>query len=98
MGLETPAVDLTDEQLLCVSYRFFHLDLINLDAKQLVSEVVVEIETVSVLHVLPARVLVEDAGLSAGQGLQGPSELSLLCAAFRENGGYTTQSTHLEHL
>lgn len=91
VSIEAPAVDLTDEQLLCVPYCFFHLDLINLDAKQLVFEVVVEIEAVSVLHVLPPGVLVKDAGLSAGQGLQGSSEFSLLCAAFRQNAGYTTE-------
>lgn len=56
------------------------MNLINLDAKELVFEVVVEVEAVSVFHVFPAGVLVEDACLSAGQGLQGASELSLLCA------------------
>lgn len=61
-------------------YRFLHLDLVDLDAEQFMFEIIVEIEAVSVLHVLPSRVLVEDASLSAGQGLQRPPELSLLCA------------------
>lgn len=56
-------------------------------------EVVVEIEAVAVLHVLPSRVLVEDPGLAAGQGLKGPPEFSLLCARFRQdNSGYTTET------
>ncbi len=61
-------------------YRFLHLDLVDLDAEQFVFKIVVEIETVSILHVFPSRVLVEDASFSAGQGLQCASELSLLCA------------------
>lgn len=59
-------------------YRFFHLDLIDLDAEQLVLKFVVEIESISVLHVFATRVLVEDTGFSAGQGLQRTPELSVL--------------------
>ena len=61
-------------------YRFFHLDLVDLDAEQLVFKISVEIETVSILHVFPSRVLVEDARFSAGEGLKCSPELSLLCA------------------
>lgn len=50
-------------------YRFLHLDLVDLDAEQFMFEIVVEIETVSILHILPPRVLVEDTSFSAGQGL-----------------------------
>ncbi len=51
-------------------YRFLHLDLVDLDAEQFVFEVIVEIETVSILHIFSSRVLVEDTCLPAGQGLQ----------------------------
>lgn len=61
-------------------YRFFHLNLIDLDAKELVFEVVVEIETVSILHIFPSRILVKDTCFPTGQGLQGTPELTLLCA------------------
>lgn len=60
-------------------YRFLHLDLVDLDAEQFMFKIIVEVETVSVLHVFPSRVLVEDACLSAGQRLQRALELSLLC-------------------
>lgn len=60
-------------------YRFLHLDLIDLDAEQLVFKIIVEIEPVSVLNIFPTGVLVEDAGFSAGQGLQRTPELSVLC-------------------
>lgn len=61
-------------------YRFLHLDLVDLDSEQFVFKIVVEIEAVSIFHVFPSRVLVEDARLSAGQGLQCALKLSLLCA------------------
>lgn len=61
-------------------YRFLHLDLIDLDAEQLVFKIIVEIKTISILHVFPTRILVEDACFSTGQGLQCTSELSFLCA------------------
>lgn len=48
-------------------YRFLHLDLVDLDAEQFVFEIIVEIETVSILHVFPSRILVEDSCFSAGQ-------------------------------
>lgn len=60
-------------------YRFLHLDLVDLDAEQFMFKIIVEVETVSVLHVFPSRVLVEDACLSAGQRLQRALELSLFC-------------------
>lgn len=60
-------------------YRFFHLDLVDLDAEQFVFEIIVEIEAVSILHVFPSRILVEDACFPAGQGLQRTPELPLLC-------------------
>lgn len=63
----------------CCFYRFLHLDLIDLDAEQFVFEVVVEIESVSVLHVFASGILVEDSCLSTGEGLQRAIELSLLC-------------------
>lgn len=63
----------------CCFYRLLHLDLIDLDAEQFVFEVIVEIESVSVLHVFASGVLVEDSSLSTGEGLQRAIELSLLC-------------------
>lgn len=63
-----------------MTYCFLHLDLVDFDAEEFVFEVVVEVEAVSVLHVFPSGVLVEDAGFSAGQGLQRTPELALLCA------------------
>lgn len=60
-------------------YRFLHLDLIDLDAEQLVLKLIVEIEPVSVLNIFPTGVLIEYAGFSAGQGLQRTPELSVLC-------------------
>lgn len=60
-------------------YRFFHLDLIDLDAEQLVLKFIVEIEPVSVLHIFATRVLVEDAGFSTCQRLQRTPELPVLC-------------------
>ena len=60
-------------------YRFLHLDLVDLDAEQLVPEVLVEVEAVSVLHVLPAGVLVEDTGLTASQRLERTLQLPFLC-------------------
>ena len=60
-------------------YRLFHLDLVDLDAEQLVFEVLVEVEAVSVLHVFPPGVLVEDTGLSTCQRLERTLQLPLLC-------------------
>ena len=55
------------------------------------SEVVVEVEAVSVFYVLPPGTLIEDARLPAGQRLQGTPQLTLL---WGRNGdtdhGYTT--------
>lgn len=59
-------------------YRFLHLDLIDLDAEQLVLKFTVEIEAVSVLHIFAAGVLVENAGFPAGQRLQRTPELFVL--------------------
>lgn len=59
-------------------YRFLHLNLVDLDAEQFVFEIIVEIETVSVLHIFPSRVLVEDPCFSTRQGLQRTPQLSLL--------------------
>lgn len=60
-------------------YRFLHLDLVDLDPEQFVFKIIIEIETVSILHFFPSRVLVEYACFSAGQGLQRTPELTLLC-------------------
>lgn len=62
-----------------VFYRFFHLNLVDLDAEQFVFKIHVEVEAISVFHVFPSRVLVEDSGFPAGQGLQCALQLSLLC-------------------
>lgn len=67
------------EEMCWCYYRFLHLDLVDLDAEQFVFKIVVEIETVSVLHIFSPRVLVEDTCFSAGQGLQCTPELPLLC-------------------
>lgn len=72
--------DELNEGMCSYFYRFFHLNLIDLDAKQLVFKIVVEIETVSVLHIFPSRILVKDTCFPTGQGLQRTPELSLLCA------------------
>lgn len=69
----------TKEEMRSYFYRFLHLNLVDLDAEQFVFEIVVEIETVSILHIFPSRVLVEDPCFSAGQRLQRTPELSLLC-------------------
>ena len=61
-------------------YRLLHLDLVDLDAEQLVFKIIVGIKAVSVLHVFPSGVLVKDSCFPAGQGLQRTLELSLLCA------------------
>lgn len=66
-------------------YRFLHLDLVDLNAEQFVFEIIVEIETVSILHVFSPRVLVEDSCFSAGQWLQSTPELSLLCTGESDN-------------
>lgn len=63
-----------------IFYRFLHLDLVDLDAEELVFKVIVEIEAVAILHIFPSRVLVEHTCFSTGQGLQGTPELSVLCA------------------
>lgn len=60
-------------------YRFLHLDLIDLNAEQLVLKFIVEIKPVFVLNIFATGVLVEDAGFSTGQGLQRTPELSILC-------------------
>lgn len=60
-------------------YRFLHLDLIDLNAEQLVLKFIVEIEPVSILNIFPTGVLIKDTGFSAGQGLQRTPELSILC-------------------
>lgn len=71
---------------MCLSfYRFLHLYLIDLDAKQFMFKIVVEIEAVSVLYIFASWVLVENACFSAGQGLQCTPELPLLCTGTREN-------------
>lgn len=76
-------------------YRFLHLDLIDLDAEQLVLKFIVEIEPVSILNIFPTGVLVEDAGFSAGQGLQRTPELSVLCEGLEKKGSCKTGSaTH----
>lgn len=71
--------DELNEEMCSYFYRFFHLNLIDLDAKQLVFKIVVEIETVSILHIFPSRILVKDTCFPTGQGLQGTPELTLLC-------------------
>lgn len=53
-------------KIIICQYRFLHLDLINLDAEQLVLKFIVEIEPVSVLNLFPTGVLVENASFSAG--------------------------------
>lgn len=65
-------------------YRFLHLDLVDFYAEQFVFKIIVEIETISIFHVFPSRVLVEDACFSTGQGLQSAPELFLLCCRTRE--------------
>ena len=47
------------------SYRFFHLDLVDLDPEEFVFEVVVARELVSVLDVFALRDLGEDPGFAA---------------------------------
>lgn len=53
--------------------------MVDLDAEQFVFKIVVEVESVSVFHIFPSRVLVEDAGFPTSQGLQSAPELSFLC-------------------
>lgn len=69
-------------------YRLLHLNLVDLDAEQFVLKIVIEIETVSILHVFPSRVLIEDACFATGQGLQRTPELTLLCAG-KQNDCHT---------
>lgn len=80
MRKQQAGVSELNEEMCSYFYRFFHLNLIDFDAKQLVFKIVVEIETVSVLHIFPSRILVKDTCFPTGQGLQGTAELSLLCA------------------
>ena len=47
------------------SYRFFHLDLVDLDPEEFVFEVVVARELVSVLDVFALRDLGDDPGFAA---------------------------------
>lgn len=77
---KTTRSDELNKEMCSYFYRFFHLNLIDLDAKQLVFKIVVEIETVSILHIFPSRILVKDTCFPTSQGLQGTPELSLLCA------------------
>lgn len=59
-------------------YRLLQLYLIDLDAEQLVGEVGVEDESVVVGDVAALGVLLDDAGLAAGERLEGPPELAVL--------------------
>lgn len=60
-------------------YRFFHLDLVDLDPEEFVFEVIVTRELVSVLHVFALGDFVDDARLATCQRLQGPPQLAVLC-------------------
>lgn len=40
------------------SYRLLHLNLVDFDAEQFVSEVVIEVEAVSVLHFFPSGIFI----------------------------------------
>ena len=62
------------------TYCLLHLNLVDLYAKELVLELCVEEELVSILHLLPFGALEEDAGFAAGQGLQRPPQLAVLYA------------------
>lgn len=61
------------------THGLLHLDLVDFDTEELVSEVCVEVEAVPVLDVPPARSLVQDARLAACQRLQRAAQLAVLC-------------------
>ena len=48
-------------------YRFFHLDLVDLDPEELMFEVIVAGELVAVLHVFALGEFGEDSSLPTGQ-------------------------------
>lgn len=60
------------------TYRLLHLNLIDFNAEQLMFEVVVEVEAVSVLYVFPSGIFIKNASFPACQGLQCAFQLTLL--------------------
>lgn len=60
------------------TYGFLHLDLIDLDPKQLVLELSIEDESVSIFDLPPSGTFDQHARPPAGQGLQRPPQLAAL--------------------
>lgn len=60
------------------SYRFLHLDLVDLNPKELIRKFIVELELVIVFDLAPLRDLGDDAGLAAGQRLERAAQLAVL--------------------
>lgn len=60
------------------TYGFLHLDLIDLYSEQLVFEVCIEDELISVFHLLPFGTFNQDPGFTTGERLQCSSQLTVL--------------------
>lgn len=60
------------------THRLLHLNLVDFNAEEFMSEVVIEVEAVSVLHVFASGVFIKYAGFPTCQGLQRASQLALL--------------------
>lgn len=63
---------------LSCTYRFFHLDLIDFNSKELVLEIVVAEKLVSIFHVFALGGFGENSCLAARQGLECPPQFTVL--------------------
>lgn len=60
-------------------YRFFHLDLVDFNPEEFVFEIIITRELISILHVFTLWGFGKDTCLPAGQWLQSPPQLTVLC-------------------
>lgn len=83
--------------LLIFLFRLFGLDLIDLDAVPWVDEVEIRGKSVVFADILTSRFFAKNAVLSAGKGLEGSFELSVVCGllAGPPEGTHVTQDLGL---
>lgn len=67
------------------TYRFFQLNLINLDAEQFVSELVVKGKLVRIFHITALGKFAQYSGLATSQRLQCSAQLGFFYQSFLAN-------------
>lgn len=59
-------------------YRFFHLNLVDLYPEELMSEIIITCELITVFHIFAFGAFSQDSGFATSQRLKCPPQLSVL--------------------